>query len=218
VPQRFSPTCSRRSVWPSLRRYPTAAAAARLGEKHLAAFLTQHGYSGRRAASVLLARLRSAPSGITDPALTGAVHDWCSLWFTVLQAGGQRRRQEPGPVCHHSPRGAPGQQDLHVGAEVWSDQRRPGCSPSGAIPVQPTTDPTPSPPSPEPPQSPKPPADNTPCASARPATSAFARPSRPSPTTPATKSPWAAHVYTQARSRGHDHPTRSASRPARGSA
>lgn len=86
MPQRFSPTCSRRSVWPSLRRYPTAAAAARLGEKHLAAFLTQHGYSGRCAASVLLARLRSAPSGITDPALTGAVHDWCSLWFTVLQA------------------------------------------------------------------------------------------------------------------------------------
>ena len=31
-----------------LRRYPTAASAARLGEKRLAAFLVKHSYSGRR--------------------------------------------------------------------------------------------------------------------------------------------------------------------------
>ncbi|MGH8938226.1 MAG: IS110 family transposase, partial [Actinomycetes bacterium] len=53
-----------------LRRYPTAKAAAHLGEKRLAAFLTKNGYSGRRPASVLLARLRSAPAGTNDPVLT----------------------------------------------------------------------------------------------------------------------------------------------------
>jgi transposase len=45
-----------------LTRYPTAEAAARLGEARLKAFLTRHSYSGRRAAGELLARLRGAPS------------------------------------------------------------------------------------------------------------------------------------------------------------
>jgi transposase len=44
-----------------LVRYPTAQSATRLGEKRLAQFLTQRGYSGRRAATALLARLHSAP-------------------------------------------------------------------------------------------------------------------------------------------------------------
>jgi transposase len=44
-----------------LVRYPTAQSAARLAEKRLAHFLTQHGYSGRRSAADLLARLRAAP-------------------------------------------------------------------------------------------------------------------------------------------------------------
>jgi transposase len=43
-----------------LLRYPTAHSAARLGEKRLAHFLTQHGYSGRRPAADLLDRLRAA--------------------------------------------------------------------------------------------------------------------------------------------------------------
>jgi transposase len=46
-----------------LTRYPTPEAAARLGEKRLAAFLGQHRYSGRRSAPELLARLRRAPAG-----------------------------------------------------------------------------------------------------------------------------------------------------------
>jgi transposase len=58
-----------------LTRYPTAASARHLGEKRLAAFLTAHGYSGRRSAAELLARLRAAPSGTLDDALTAAVRD-----------------------------------------------------------------------------------------------------------------------------------------------
>jgi transposase len=45
-----------------VQRYPTPHAAARLGEKRLHAFLTQHHYSGRRRPAALLERLRAAPA------------------------------------------------------------------------------------------------------------------------------------------------------------
>jgi transposase len=51
-----------------LTRYPTAASAARLTGQHLAEFCADQGYSGKKPAAVLLARLRSAPAGVTDPA------------------------------------------------------------------------------------------------------------------------------------------------------
>ncbi|WP_443677279.1 IS110 family transposase [Mycobacterium sherrisii] len=110
-----------------LRHYPTAAAAAHVGEKRLAAFLTKHGYSGRRPAAVLLTRLRQAPRGTTDPVLTTAVHDTVLALVTVLEA----------------PRGAPGRRDLHVAAKVGSDQRRPGARRVGRLPRSLPTDPTP---------------------------------------------------------------------------
>ena len=69
-----------------LRRYPTAVTAAHLGEKRLAAFLTKHGYSGRRPASELLSRLRGAPTGTTDPVLAEALHDAVLALVTVLEA------------------------------------------------------------------------------------------------------------------------------------
>ena len=53
-----------------LTRYPTPAAARHLGEKRITAFCASQGYSGKRPAAVLLARLRSAPAGTTGPALT----------------------------------------------------------------------------------------------------------------------------------------------------
>ena len=58
-----------------LSRYPTAAAARHLGEKRLASFVAKHGYSGRRTPAQLLARLRAAPPGTLDEALTKAVRD-----------------------------------------------------------------------------------------------------------------------------------------------
>lgn len=47
-----------------VQRYPTPEAAARLGEKRLAAFLAQHAYCGRRPVAELLERLRGAPAGL----------------------------------------------------------------------------------------------------------------------------------------------------------
>jgi transposase len=58
-----------------LTRYPTPASAARLGEQRMAAFCAKHGYSGRRPAADLLARLRSAPPGVTADAQTEAGRD-----------------------------------------------------------------------------------------------------------------------------------------------
>lgn len=69
-----------------LRHYPTPTAATRLGEKRLAAFLSKQGYSGRRPAAELLARLRHAPQGTTDPVLTTAVRDAVLALVTVLEA------------------------------------------------------------------------------------------------------------------------------------
>lgn len=69
-----------------LRRYPTAAAAAHLGQKRMTAFLTKHGYSGRRPASELLTRLRNAPAGTSDPTLAEAVRDAVLALVTVLDA------------------------------------------------------------------------------------------------------------------------------------
>jgi transposase len=46
-----------------LERYPSPQDAQHLGEKRLSAFLSRHGYSGRKAATELLERLRSAPEG-----------------------------------------------------------------------------------------------------------------------------------------------------------
>ena len=44
-----------------LERYPSPQSTARVGEARLAAFLRRHSYCGRRGASELLARLRQAP-------------------------------------------------------------------------------------------------------------------------------------------------------------
>ena len=50
-----------------LERYPTPGRARSLGEKRLAAFLARSGYSGRRSPKALLERLRAAPSGLAGP-------------------------------------------------------------------------------------------------------------------------------------------------------
>jgi predicted CoA-binding protein len=74
-----------------LRQYPTAPAAAHLGEKRLTASLTKHGYSGRRTAAELLARLRRAPAGTTDPVLITAVQD--AVGARLPHLGEQHLRQ-----------------------------------------------------------------------------------------------------------------------------
>ena len=69
-----------------LTRYPTPASAAHLGEKRIAAFCATHGYSGRRPAAELLARLRAAPAGTADPALTTALGTAVLALVAVLKA------------------------------------------------------------------------------------------------------------------------------------
>lgn len=67
-----------------LARYPTAQHAARLGEKRLAQFLTQHSYSGRRSATELLARLRGAPPSQAGEAEADASGEVVRSLVTVL--------------------------------------------------------------------------------------------------------------------------------------
>jgi len=69
-----------------LTRYPTPTAAMHLGEKRIAGFCKAHGYSGRRSGPELLTRLRSAPSGTTDPHLTTAVKDAVLAMVGVIGA------------------------------------------------------------------------------------------------------------------------------------
>ncbi len=69
-----------------LTRYPTPAAARHLGEKRIAAFCASQGYSGKRPAAVLLARLRAAPAGTTGEALTVALRDAVLALVAVLTA------------------------------------------------------------------------------------------------------------------------------------
>jgi transposase len=69
-----------------LTRYPTPASAAHLGEKRMAAFLVKHGYSGRRPAAELLARLRAAPAGTGRDALGEALRDVVLAAVGVLAA------------------------------------------------------------------------------------------------------------------------------------
>jgi transposase len=47
-----------------VERYPTPESASRLGPKRMAAFCSQHAYSGRRSAEELLARLHQAPNAV----------------------------------------------------------------------------------------------------------------------------------------------------------
>ena len=69
-----------------LTRYPTAASAARLTGDDIAAFCREMGYSGKRPASVLLGRLRSAPVRSCGDALTAAVRDAVLALVAVVRA------------------------------------------------------------------------------------------------------------------------------------
>jgi len=187
-----------------LRRYPTAVTAAHLGEKRLAAFLTKHGYSGRRPASELLSRLRGAPTGTTDPVLAEALHDAVLALVTVLEALNSAGKNLDRSVVAHLgehpdaaiftslPRS--GQINAAQVLAEWGDSRAAYDGPDAVAAL----------------------AGVTPVTKAsgkqravhfrwacnkrfRKALTTFADNSR-------HESPWAAHIYTQARARGHDHP------------
>jgi transposase len=67
-------------------RYPTPESAAQLGQRRMQAFLTKHGYCGRRSAAQLLARLRAAPPGLTGTVEVDARRDAVLALVRVLRA------------------------------------------------------------------------------------------------------------------------------------
>ena len=69
-----------------LEKYPTWNSARLLGEKRMAGFLIKHGYSGRRPAGELLARLRQAPDGIDDIDHAEAARDAVLGYVEVLRS------------------------------------------------------------------------------------------------------------------------------------
>jgi len=187
-----------------LRRYPTAAAAAHLGEKRMTAFLTKHGYSGRRPASELLARLRRAPAGSKDPVLVEAVHDAVLALVTVLEALNTAGKNLDRSVVAHLgehpdaavftslPRS--GQINAAQVLAEWGDSRAAYAGPDAVAALAGVTPVTK--------ESGKQRAVHFRWACNkrfRKAITTFADNSR-------HESPWAAHIYAQARARGHDHP------------
>jgi transposase len=187
-----------------LTRYPTYASAQHLGEKRLRAFCVKHGYSGRRSAAELLTRLRAAPAGTTDEALTDAVRDAVMAQVTVLTALTAAEKNLDRSVIAHLgehpdaaiftslPRS--GQINAAQVLAEWGDSRAAYDSPDAVAAL----------------------AGVTPVTKAsgkyravhfrwacnkhlRKAITCFADNSRHA-------SPWAANVYAQAIARGHDHP------------
>ncbi len=187
-----------------LTRYPTATHAQRLGEKGVRAFCVKHGYSGRRTPAQLLTRLRAAPAGTTEQGLTNAVRDAVLALVTVLHTLGAARKDLDRSVAAHLgehpdekiftslPRS--GQINAAQVLAEWGDSRQAYEGPdavaalAGMTPV--TT------------QSGKHRAVHFRWACNkrfRVAISTFADNSRHA-------SPWAAKIYTDAITRGHDHP------------
>lgn len=187
-----------------LRRYPTPAAAAHLGEKRMTAFLTKHGYSGRRPASELLARLRRAPAGSKDPVLVEAVHDAVLALVIVLEALNTAGRNLDRSVVAHlgeHPDAAvftslPRSDQINAAQMLaeWGDSRAAYAGPDAVAALAGVTPVTK--------ESGKQRAVHFRWACNkrfRKAMTTFADNSR-------HESPWAAHIYAQARARGHDHP------------
>ncbi len=187
-----------------LTRYPTAASAARLTEAGIAAFCAEMGYSGKRPATVLLGRLRSAPAGTAGDALTTAVRDAVLALVAVVKTLTAATRdldrsvtarlgEHPdGPVFTSLPRS--GQINAAQVLAEWGDCRQAYDGPDSVAAL----------------------AGVTPVTRAsgkhrgvqfrwacnkrfRKAITTFADNSRHA-------SPWAAHIYAQARASGKDHP------------
>lgn len=84
-----------------LDRYPAPESAARLGEKRLQRFLDRHGYSGRRSAKELLARLRAAPEGRAGEAEAEAKGALVRSLVAVLERLGQELRRLSSCIERH---------------------------------------------------------------------------------------------------------------------
>lgn len=187
-----------------LARYPTPASARHLGEQRMAAFLVKHGYCGRRTPAQLLQRLRSAPAGTTGEALTEALRDAVLALAAVLTAintaikdtdrsvAAHLGEHPDGPVFTSLPRS--GQINAAQVLAEWGDARPAYEHPDAVAALAGVTPITK--------QSGKHRSVEFRWACnkrLRRAITIFADNSRHA-------SPWAAHIYNQARAAGKDHP------------
>ncbi len=101
-----------------LERYPTPASARCLGENRLAAFLTKHGYCGRRPAGELLGRLRQAPEGIAEGPEAEARRDAVLSYVGVTRALNAAIKNLTRSVVAHL--------DEHPDAEIFTSLPRSG--------------------------------------------------------------------------------------------
>ncbi len=69
-----------------LERYPTPGCARALGERRMQAFMTKHGYCGRRSAAELLDRLGAAPAGVGEGPEAEARRDAVLGYVRVVRA------------------------------------------------------------------------------------------------------------------------------------
>jgi transposase len=101
-----------------LTRSPTPAAARHLGEKRMAAFLVKHSYCGRRSPAHLRDRLRQAPAGTIDEALTEALRDAVLALAAVLTALNTAVKDLDRPVTAHL--------GEHPDGQIFTSLPRPG--------------------------------------------------------------------------------------------
>ncbi len=101
-----------------LERYPTPTSAARLGPARMAAFMTKHGYSGRRSAAELVERLRGAPAGVPAGPEAEARRDVVMAMVRVLRALGRAIKDLDRSVAAHL--------DEHPDAEIFRSLPRSG--------------------------------------------------------------------------------------------
>jgi transposase len=187
-----------------LTRYPTADSAAGLEEEGIAAFCAEMGYSGKRPAAVLLERLQSAPARHYGHALTTAACDAVLALVAVVKALTAATRdldrsvtarlgEHPdGKIFTSLPRS--GQINAAQMLAEWGDCRQAYDGPDSAAALAGVTPVTK--------ESGKHRAVHFRWACNkrfRKAITIFADNSRHA-------SPWAAHIYAQARASGKDHP------------
>jgi len=187
-----------------LTRYPTAAHAKGLGAKRLEAFCREHAYSGKRSGEHLLARLRAAPAGTTDPTVCTAVAEAVLAMVATLKVLGETLKslgktvaatlgEHPdGKTFTSLPRS--GQINAAQMLAEWGDVRQAYDGPDSIAALAGVTPVTK--------ESGKHRAVHFRWACNkrfRVAITTFADNSRHA-------SPWAARVYAEARARGHDHP------------
>jgi transposase len=101
-----------------LARYPTPESAERLGEARMRAFLTKHGYSGRRPPAELLHRLRAAPPGLCGTPEVEARRDAVLAYVRVLRALNQSIKDLDRSVAAHL--------GEHPDAEIFTSLPRSG--------------------------------------------------------------------------------------------